>query len=56
MFNFYFLFIFNVESHTEESKISQAPHTYTQPLDIKNALIKKAAGNIDINAMGDKGI
>jgi len=42
---------------TEELKISQKPHSYNlQTLDINNALTKKAAGNIDINAMGDKGI
>lgn len=42
---------------TEELKISQKPHSYhLQTLDINNALTKKAAGNIDINAMGDKGI
>jgi len=41
---------------TEELKISQKPPSYNfQTLDINNALTKKAAGNIDINAMGDKG-
>jgi len=41
----------------EELKISTKPHSYhLQTLDINNALTKKAAGNIDINAMGDKGI
>lgn len=41
---------------TEELKISQKPSYNFQTLDINNALTKKAAGNIDINAMGDKGI
>jgi len=42
---------------TDELKTSPKPHSYqSQILDINNALTKKAAGNIDINAMGDKGI
>jgi len=41
----------------EKLKISTKPQSYNlQTLDINNALTKKAAGNIDINAMGDKGI
>lgn len=41
----------------EELKIYTKPQSYNlQTLDINNALTKKAAGNIDVNAMGDKGI
>ncbi|CAI6363749.1 unnamed protein product [Macrosiphum euphorbiae] len=46
-----------MEDGPEELKISQKPHSYhLQTLDINNALTKKAAGNIDINAMGDKAL
>jgi len=41
---------------TEELKLSQNPLKYNLQTDINNALTKRAAGNIDINAMGDKGI
>lgn len=41
---------------TDELKMSSKPHSYQlQTLNINSALTKKAAGNIDINAMGDKG-
>ncbi|XP_050057902.1 transcription termination factor 2-like isoform X2 [Aphis gossypii] len=41
----------------DEPKVLQKPHSnYLQTLDINNALTKKAAGNIDIKAMGDKAL
>ncbi|KAL4088915.1 hypothetical protein QTP88_023996 [Uroleucon formosanum] len=45
-----------MEDYPEELNISQKPSYNFQTLDINNALTKKAAGNIDINAMGDKAL
>jgi len=49
--------LFLHQNFTDDSKLLQKPHLNNlKTLDINNALSKKAAGNIDINAMGDKGI
>lgn len=46
-----------LEGYPDEPKVPQKPHSnYLQTLDINNALTKKAAGNIDIKAMGDKAL
>ncbi|XP_060839686.1 transcription termination factor 2 [Rhopalosiphum padi] len=46
-----------LEDYPDDSKLLQKPHLNNlKTLDINNALSKKAAGNIDINAMGDKAL